>query len=97
MKIRPVGAALIRADRQTDGQIKLEKLFSARHPLQMNYKIQRFGDQLHLHRQGDAISYHFEDGDGVGFRNVGFSNSSDAAVCQRIFIDFCRHDNLDKT
>lgn len=52
-----MGAALICADRQTDRSDKLEKFFAGRQPPQMNHKIQRYGDQLHLHHQGDAISY----------------------------------------
>jgi hypothetical protein len=70
VKIRPVGAALIRADRQTDRSDKLEKVSSGRQPPHTNYKIQRFGDQLNLQHQGDAISCHRDDGVGVGLRNV---------------------------
>jgi hypothetical protein len=53
----------------------------------MNYKIQHFGDQLHLH-QGDlkaeevecrVFSHHPDNGDGVVLRKVEFYHSSDAA------------------
>jgi hypothetical protein len=34
---------------------KINKVFSGRQPRQANYKIHRFGEQLHLHHQGDVI------------------------------------------
>jgi hypothetical protein len=46
---------------------ELRKVFSGRHPRQINYKIQRFGDQLHLQHQGIPDDVH-----SVGLRNVGF-------------------------
>jgi hypothetical protein len=34
---------------------KINKVFSDRQPRQANYKIHRFGDQLHLHNQVGVI------------------------------------------
>jgi len=34
---------------------KINKVFSGRQPRQANYKIHRFGEQVHLHNQGDMI------------------------------------------
>jgi len=34
---------------------KINKVFSGRQPRQANYKIHRFGEQLHLHHQGDVV------------------------------------------
>jgi len=51
-----------------------------------------FGDQLHLHHQGDVkwfctqLQRHpddDDDGDGVGLRKVGFYNSPETALCPR--------------
>ena len=56
-------------------QLQNSVVFSGRHPRQTNYKIQRFGDQLHLQHQGIP-----DGGDSVGLRNVGFHNLSDADV-----------------
>jgi hypothetical protein len=33
---------------------EIDEVFSGRQSHQMNYKIRRFGDQLHLHHQGDV-------------------------------------------
>jgi hypothetical protein len=43
----------------------------------MNYKIQCFKDQLHLHH------HHPDGGDGAALKNNGFYNSYDLAVCPR--------------
>jgi len=32
-----------------------DKVFSGRQQRQMNYKIQRFGDQFHFHHQSDLV------------------------------------------
>jgi len=53
----------------------------------MNYKIQLFRDQFHLHCQGDVkrlciqllLLSDLPDGDEVGLQNAGFYNSSDVA------------------
>ena len=34
---------------------KINKVLSGRQPRQANYKIHRFGEQPHLHHQGDVI------------------------------------------
>ena len=34
---------------------ELDNVFSGRQPRQMIYKLKRFGDQLHLHHQGDEM------------------------------------------
>jgi hypothetical protein len=36
-------------------ETELDKVFSGRQPRQVINKLQSFGDQLHLHRQGKAI------------------------------------------
>jgi len=56
---------------------ELDELFSGRQPHQMNYKIQRFGDELHLHQQGDVKS----------LRILLFANVSTALSC----VYDCRH------
>jgi len=67
-------------------------VFLGRQLHQMSYKIQLFGEQLHLHCQGDVkrlctqlllLSHLPDDGDGVGLKNVGFCNSSDLAESLR--------------
>jgi len=64
---------------------ELSALFLGRQLHQMNCKIQLFGDQLHLHCQGDVkrlctqllvLSHLPDDGDEVGLQNVDFYNSS---------------------
>jgi len=37
----------------------------------------------------EVISHRPDDGDGVGLRNVGFYNSSDALSAQEQFVEFC--------
>ena len=63
-------------------------VFLGRQLHQINDKIQLFGDQLHLHCQGNVkrlctqlllLSHLPDDGDGVCLQNVGFYNSSDVA------------------
>jgi hypothetical protein len=48
---------------------ELNKVFSGRNPRQVNYTIQRFGDQLNL-----QLQVHPDDGDGTGIRNAEFYN-----------------------
>jgi hypothetical protein len=64
---------------------EVDKVSSGRQPRYMNYKIQRFGDQLHHHHHGDMKLHHPDDGDGVGLRKVGFLNSFDLTICQKRF------------
>ena len=69
---------------------EVDKVFSGRQQRQMNYKIRHFGDQVHPHHHGDMKWHHPDDGDGVGLRNVGFYNSSEAAVYQRRIFRVCQ-------
>ena len=63
------------------GFLKLfSEVFSGQQPRQMIYKLQRFGDKLHLHHW---LSYRPDDGNGVGLRYVGVYKSSNAAVYPR--------------
>lgn len=94
MKIRAVGAALIFADRKTNRSYKLEKFFSGKQPPQMNYKTQRFGDQLHLHHQGDAISYPLMIGMELFFEMLDFIIRLTRLSAREDFIDLCHLKNL---
>jgi hypothetical protein len=94
MKISPVGAALICADRQTDRSVKLEKFSSGREPSQINHKIQRFGDQLLLHHQGDAISYPLMIGMELFSEMLCFIIRPTRLSARENSIDLCRHKNL---
>jgi hypothetical protein len=94
MKIRPVGAVLICVDRQTDSSDKLEKFFSGIQPLQMNYKIQSFGDQLHLHHQGDAISYPLMTGMELLSEALDFIIHLTRLSAREDFIGFSHHKNF---
>ena len=71
-------------------ETEVEKFFSGRQHRQVNYKIQHFGDQLHPHHQGDMKWHHRNDGDGVGFRNVGSCNSFETAVYHRRIFRVCQ-------
>ena len=60
---------------------ELDKIFSGIEPRQMNYKIQRFGDQLHLHNPGDANSHHPNDGDDCLPEKTVYSTLCFLSVC----------------
>jgi len=60
----------------------------------MNYKIQSFGDQLHLHHQGDAISYPLMTGMDLFSEMLDFIIRLTRLSAREDFIDLCRHKNL---
>jgi len=52
----------------------------------MNYKIQRFGEQLHLHHQNVVNSHHSDDGDDCLPEKTLYSTLCFLSVCRVLIV-----------